>query len=135
MKKYILISKSYTGEIIFIFVEGILAMFDIRGAELNEQQRTWILEHLPRDEKALELYNSKFTITAVDQAVSFEQFWNKYDDKEHSSKKRTLAKWNKMPASEQVKAYNYIKNYNRTILPGCAKKYAETYLNAEMWNN
>lgn len=135
MKKYILISKSYTGEIVFIFAEGILAMFDIRGAELNDQQRTWVLEHLPRDEQALELYNKMFTITVVEQAVTFEQFWNRYDDKEHSSKKRTLAKWNKMPASEQVKAYNYIRKYNSTILPGCAKKYAETYLNAELWNN
>jgi hypothetical protein len=56
MKKYILISKSYAGEIVFIFAEGMLAMFDIRGAELNEQQRSWVLEHLPRAEKALEFY-------------------------------------------------------------------------------
>ena len=135
MKKYILISKSYTGEIIFIFSKGILAMFDTRGAELNDQQRAWVLSHLPRNEQALKLYDSKFSITVVEQAVTFEQFWDRYDDKEHSSKKRTLAKWNKMPASEQVKAYNYIKKYNSTILQGCAKKYAETYLNAELWNN
>jgi hypothetical protein len=62
-------------------------------------------------------------------------FWKKYNDKERSSKKRTLAKWNKMSQVEQTKAYNYIQKYFNSIPNGVETKYAETYLNAELWNN
>jgi len=74
-------------------------------------------------------------VTEIDQNITFDKFWNRYDDKLNSSKKKTQVKWNKMPAAEQAKAFRYIGKYFASIPSGTRKKYAETYLNAELWNN
>lgn len=75
-----------------------------------------------------------FTVVELQQDISFEMFWNKYDDKLRSSKKKSLKAWNKFPEAEQVKAYYFIQTYNRHR-GNAEKKYCETYLNAELWNN
>jgi hypothetical protein len=69
-----------------------------------------------------------------DDHVPFDDFWVKYDDCIRSSRKRAMAKWAKMSISQRKKAYNFIDRYNKSR--GFAeKKYAETYLNSEVWNN
>ena len=82
-----------------------------------------------------ERLNDKFVATVLHKEISFDDFWNKYDDKTNSSKKRTEAKWNKMPVAERARAYGYIEYYFINIPRGTRKKYAETYLNDELWNN
>jgi hypothetical protein len=67
--------------------------------------------------------------------IDFDRFWKRYDDRVNSSRKRTLIKWNKMPKSEQIKAFYFVGKYFASLPPGIRKKYAETYLNDELWNN
>jgi hypothetical protein len=112
--------------------------FDFSESSVSIEQQIWFLQRLPANVNALGIfkkYNDSMTVTEVSQDVTFEMFWNRYDDKINSSKKKTKVKWNKMPAAEQVKAFRYISRYFAAIPSGTRKKYAETYLNAELWNN
>jgi hypothetical protein len=139
MRKFIMTSKLFAGEIIYEFDEqGNLVCFDLKKAELlSDEQRKGIYNHVPTHVEgvAIMLSTKNSTVIEVKQTVEFDDFWARYNDRLRSSKKRTLAKWNKMSQAEQVKAYNYIQRYFNTIPNGVEKKYAETYLNAELWNN
>lgn len=138
MKCYLLTSKLFDGEIEFIFDDdGSLCSYDNR-ANLNQEQKIWLLNKLPRSIEQLKgvLGSSQSAkLTEVKKEVSFDAFWDLYDDKKSSSRKRTLAKWDKLKKSDKIKAFNYVPFYFTTIPSGTRKKFAETYLNAELWNN
>lgn len=80
------------------------------------------------------LKNVKAECVEIQVTITFEMFWDKYNDKERSSKKRSRRLWDKLPEEEQVKAYYYYDRYNRNR-GSAEKKYCETYLGAVMWNN
>jgi hypothetical protein len=138
-RRFLLTSSAFDGEVVFDYNEnGLLEKYDISSASLSESQQVWILKRLPRELAELErVITSTETakLTEVKQDITFEMFWNRYDEKDRSSKKRALAKWNKMSKAQQAKAYYHIQKYFNSIPVGVAKKYAETYLNAELWNN
>lgn len=73
-------------------------------------------------------------VVELDEKITFEMLWNLYDDKLRSSKKRSTAIWDKMTVAEQVKAYYFVYKYFRHR-GNAEKKYLETYLRAELWNN
>lgn len=137
-KRYFLTSVHFEGEIEFGYcAEGYLVYYENRGA-LDPTQRAWLLTNMPMHLNALEQLKKKsktITLTQVKQQISFDDFWNRYDHKAVSSKKKALTAWNRMPKAEQIKAYNYIGRYLQSLPGGVAKKYAETYLNQELWNN
>lgn len=140
MRTFVMTSKEFTGGVIFRFKDsGALLSFDVSEAELSEVQSQWLISRCPTHIDKLKEIIGKSTTAKITELeageVTFEMFWNKYDSKTHSSKKRTLVKWNKMTLGERVKAYNYINKYVVGLKPGVEKKYAETYLNAELWNN
>lgn len=116
-----------------------LVGLDMSGAEMTVQQKNWLMANKPSTEdKLFEMQRQSkwMKITLIPESiVSFEMFWQRYDDKLNSSKKRTKQKWDKMSKSEKQKAYNFINRYFSSIPQGTRKKYAETYLNAELWNN
>ncbi len=138
MNIYLLTSKMIEGEIEFRFgADGFLVYFQSR-AQLTEEQSRWILANMPVKETHIEqIRNMSKTmhLTRVTQHVSFDDFWNRYDHKAVSSKKKTQAAWERLSKAEQIKAYNYIPRYFSNIPAGVAKKYAETYLNSQLWNN
>lgn len=139
MKKYSITSSHFTGEVVLTFSEGgCLLDMDFSGSRMSEQQQTWLLRNMPVAEEAMKLaVNSapSLRLQEIPDTVTFEAFWNAYDDKIASSKRRCLVKWDKMTPTEQVRAYRYIGTYFRNLPAGTRKKYAETYLNAELWNN
>lgn len=139
MKHYQLTSDAITGFVDFFFDDmGYLVKFDISQAELSQEQQIFILKKLPREIEELQNVIGKSPsakLTEIKFEVTFEAFWNKYDDKQMSSRKKTLLKWNKMSDTDRLKAFNFISLYFSGIAPGTRKKYAETYLNAELWNN
>jgi len=135
---YHITSTSWAGYIEIEFNElNLMTRTDITNADLSEKQQLWFLRKMPRE--LIELQNvidkSTAKITEVKQEVTFDLFWNRYDEKIRSSKKKALTTWNRLRKDDQVKAFNYIKKYEGSMAPGVAKKYAETYLNAELWNN
>lgn len=128
-----------TGECSFVFSQaGFLMSTDFTNFNISENQQIWLLQHLPKtvaELLALSASAPSLTVCEVPNEISFEMFWLKYDDKESSSKKRCFAKWAKMTEAERLKAYRHIPFYFRSLPQGTRKKYAETYLNAELWNN
>ncbi|MBR1775041.1 MAG: hypothetical protein IJ759_05900 [Bacteroidales bacterium] len=140
MRTYSITSEKLQGEILVTFDENdVLQNIDMSKADMNIGQQTWFFANKPLNEEglmALKKVSKYIRITLVpEKEVTFDMFWQKYDDKYNSSKKRTKQKWDKMSKSEQTKAYNYINRYFSNIPYGTRKKYAETYLNAELWNN
>jgi hypothetical protein len=136
MKIFQLTSSSFTGYIEFIFNDNTLLEGYGIHADLSEKQQVYILKNMPREIIELDkLKSGTVTITEINQEVTFEMFWNRYDEKIRSSKKKALSGWNKMSKANQVRAFRFISKYESNILPDTAKKYAETYLNAELWDN
>lgn len=139
MVKYSLTSTAFEGEVIFTFNDsGLLESFDSSGAELSEKQQLWILRELPRELAEIKRVLGSSTsaaLTEIKQEITFAMFWNRYDEKIKSSKKKSLLKWSRMNKTEQAKAFYFISKYEMNIPQGVAKKYAESYLNAELWNN
>lgn len=139
MKTYSLTSTAFDGEVLFDFDDaGNLVKFDTSAATLSQNQQMWILKQMPKHLAHIQkvLGESKTaTLTEIKQEVTFDMFWNRYNLKDRSSKKRTLIKWNRMNRADQIRAFNHIAKYELTLKPGVDKKYAESYLNAELWNN
>jgi len=139
MKKFLLTSTSFQGEVEFTFNDlDILESFDAKRADLSAVQQLWILRQMPNqlNEVKRVLGDSKTaTLTEVIEEITFEQFWNRYNEKERSSKKKALTRWSHLSKTDQMKAFKYISRYDQSIPSGVSKKYAETYLNAEQWNN
>ena len=105
-------------------------------AELSESQQIYLLKHMPRELSELDLLKTpNTTITELKKEVTFQMFWDLYDDKTTSSRSKTQKKWDKLTPADQARAYNYISRYFSQIPSGTRKKYAETYLNAELWAN
>lgn len=133
-----LTSPGFVGFVEFEFdAAGFLMRTDMTNAELSEQQHTWIVKRAPNRlseiTKLLESTQAKFEEVKLE--INFELFWNRYNEKVRSSKKKAQVTWNRMSKADQVKAFNYIAKYKQSIPSGVACKYAETYLNAELWNN
>lgn len=139
MKHYQLTSDAFTGAVDFYFNnDGLLSRFDTEEATLSIEQSTWLLKHLPRELSELSKVLEKSTtakLTEVKREVTFQMFWDRYDDKVISSKKKTEAKWARMSKSQQIRAYDFIQKYFLNLPTNTRKKYAETYLNNELWNN
>jgi hypothetical protein len=137
--KYALTSIAWTGEILITYNQAsLLINLDISNANLSEQQHVWFLKNMPRELAELQkMVNACLTLTLVqvELEVTFDMFWNKYNEKLRSSKKKSQTTWNRLPKAERMKAYNYIIKYEQSIPGGVSKKYAETYLNSEIWNN
>ena len=137
---YLLQSEGFSGEVLFEFDEdGLLVRTDLTGAVLTKDQKVWFLEKLPRHFSELqEVVGNSRTAKLVKQqttGVTFEQFWNRYDEKTRSSKKKSLTCWNRLSQTQRDKAFNHISKYFQSLPNGVGVKYAETYLNAELWNN
>lgn len=138
-RKLLLTSSLYDGEIEFIFNEdGLLIGFDNR-MELDRDAHINFLRILPKSSDALEELGVKYKDIAVKCVdITFVMFWEKWfqhREKDNSSKKRAEIKWNKMSKDARMKAYDYIYRYFYRLPVGVMPKYAETYLNSELWNN
>lgn len=139
MMTYSLTSSAFTGEVVFQFNEsGLLISYDATSANLSEKQQVFLLRNLPRELSEVKQMianspNAKFV--QINTEISFEMFWDRYNEKVRSSKKKAQLKWNRMSMTERAKAFYHIARYEGSIPNGVAKKYAETYLNAETWNN
>jgi hypothetical protein len=137
MKQFSLTSSSFTGEVVFKYSDDGYLIYYSDEADLNSTQRTWLLKNIPLtlDEMRDKIKSvARFNVIEIDFEVSFLQFWHKYNDKERSSKKRSESIFNKLTKTDQVKAYLWIDKYNRNR-GNADKKYAETYLGAQQWNN
>ena len=147
MIKYIITSEAFTGEAVLTYNEaGQLPMVDCFNTNMRADQHRWLLrwicemtinhEALIATLKVCNLPN--LTFKQVTFEPTFGDFWAQYfknRHKDNSSKRRAEIRWNRMSKGEQLSAYNHIGKYFSQINDGVQPKYAETYLNAELWNN
>lgn len=134
MRTFEISSNKFIGTIVVKFNDaGKFCAIDFSGSGVSDQQMEWFLHRLPKTVESMKY--TDLTIAEILDSITFEAFWNKYNDKARSSKVKTKHVWDKMSRAEQVRAYNYIERYVRNIPPTVCKKYATTYLNDQMWNN
>jgi hypothetical protein len=138
MIKVHLTSIAFTGYIEYIFDDESLLLQKMNTeAELSEKQQVWFLKNMPREYQELEkLKSANVTLTEIkSDPVTFQQFWDRYDDKICSSKFKTEKAWDKLSPVDQGRAYRYISRYFNNMPAGTRKKYATTYLSDRLWNN
>lgn len=139
MRTFIITADFFSGEIEFCYSgTGTLVSFNAARATLSEKQHEFIIKRIPHhvsevDEKLRSI--SDIHLSEVNTAITFEAFWNRYNDKIRSSKKKAETKWKRMTQADRNRAYFYLPKYESSIPNGVSRKYAETYLHAELWNN
>ena len=136
MRKFVLTFPGIEGDIVFTYDDGEV----LQGVSFNgnypEEQRRNVLRTLPMRPEVLQRINWRDGIlTEEAEKVTFEMFWDRYNDKARSSRVKTQRVWDRMPEGERVKAYRYINRYKSSIPQGVCMKYATTYLNDQLWNN
>lgn len=136
MKKFVLTFPNVEGDIVFTYDEGEVLQGVVFNGDYPERQRRNVLRTLPVRPEVLQRINWRDGIlTEEAEKVTFEMFWDRYNDKARSSKVKTQRVWDRMPEGERVKAYRYINRYKSSIPQGVCMKYATTYLNDQLWNN
>ena len=138
MRKFELTSPAFEGCVTYGFDDTTdrLVMVDMSSVPLSAELWNCIWSNLPATSKAIGKVKGRTgVITELVEEITFDMFWQRYDDKARSSKVKTQRAWDKMPKREQVKAYRFIPRYFESIPPGVCKKYATTYLSDQLWNN
>jgi hypothetical protein len=121
---------------VFTYDDGDLLQGISFNGNYPEPVRRIVLKSMPLRPELLEQTKGRTGIlTEEAEKVTFEMFWDRYNDKARSSRVKTERVWNKMPEGERTKAYRYINRYKSSIPQGVCMKYATTYLNDQMWNN
>ena len=138
MRKFELTSPAFEGCVTYGFDDTTdrLVMVDMSSVPLSAELWNCIWSNLPATSKAMGKVKGRTgVITELVEDITFDMFWQRYDDKARSSKVKTQRAWDKMPERERVKAYNHVPKYFQSIPPGVCKKYATTYLSDQLWNN
>lgn len=138
MRQFELTSPAFEGCVTYGFDDTTdrLVMVDMSSVPLSAELWNCIWSNLPATSKAMGKVKGRTgVITELVEDITFDMFWQRYDDKARSSKVKTQRAWDKMPEREQVKAYQFIPRYFQSIPPGVCKKYATTYLSDQLWNN
>lgn len=139
MKRYYVTSPSFGGFVEYLYnAPDILVLFNASEAILNDEQLTWFVENIKHSSTSLVSLiteTPKLKIQQITTEITFSMMWDRYNDKTTSSKKRAQEKWSRMTRAEKVKAYYYVPQYFGSLGAGVRKKYLETFLNSEIWNN
>lgn len=135
MRVFEITSTKYVGRVTIKFNnQDCFAGIDFSEADVTVGQVQWFLKRIPANSHAMGIFPEGM-VTEVLESIDFNAFWNRYDDKARSSRIKTERVWNRMSRAEQVKAFNFVPKYFRSIPGGVMKKYATTYLNDQLWNN
>lgn len=141
MRQFVYSSTHLIGEVLLGYSENdLLVFFDLSKAQLTEAQHATFIKFFPLTlTKLKELIASdkeNRRIVEVVNEITFETFWETYDHKALSHKKKSVAIWNKLSMAERIKAYQHLNKYFYQIkVNNTPKMYANTYLNSEIWNN
>lgn len=138
MRSFEIVSDRYEGVVVVKYSDaGVFSFVDFSAAQLSDAQLRYLKNNIPMKVEQMQALAgiNHLEVVEIDERVSFDAFWNKYNDKARSSKVKTKRAWDRMSKSEQVKAYRFIQKYFASIPNGISKKYATTYLSDQLWNN
>lgn len=139
MKRYMVTSNSFDGELVFKYdLNSLLIAFEIQ-ATLTPSQRDWFFKNLPLNEQTLVVAWPKASKTMrvqeVPEDLSFETFYNRYAYKV-GDKKKCQKLWANLTDENKAKALHAIAKYHKFVeSTGTAKVYPERFLSKEYYNN
>jgi hypothetical protein len=137
INRYSLTHPLIDGSIELEYTSGLLTEYTLKGSIPFAALKT-MLGRFPVSENMLKetATHPDAKITQIASDLSFERFWNAYDNKSAgSSKKDAERRWNKLSDTDRQLALKHIAVYNRELAKtGTAKKYAETYINQRPWD-
>ena len=149
MKKFIITSPAYTGEINVMYgLDWKLLFIDFLKCDLTAEQIDYFKSKCPatlpvEDDKAeavttqLATYFGKSKLNIVQQGyfVSFDQWWTRYDLKRNRARCEKL--WNKMSEADHAAAYFKLPLYERhlSIEKWKTKADPDTYLRNRYFDN
>lgn len=115
MKKYVLTSPRFAGNVTFWYNEDDILVYFHNEAEMNIQQHSWLLRHLPTQEDAIKPLSSVIegTLELLPEDLSFDRFWNAYARKVNRARVEPM--WKKMSDAEKLQAIMQIKPYERYL--------------------
>ena len=101
--------------------------------QVNPSKKWPILPWLYLKDKEI---TSKLEIKKTDLDLSFDAFWNTYNNKV-GKKKMAESSWNNLSKANKIKALMAIPRYNNNLRlnPGIQKAYPTTFINQEYYNN
>lgn len=138
MKKFELTIPAFEGKVTYGFDDSTdyLVMIDMSSLSFSPELWRFLWKKLPATSRdVFAMKGQTGVITEIVENITFDMFWQRYNDKARSSKVKTERVWSRMNRTEQVKAYQFIPRYFESIPQGVCKKYATTYLNDQLWNN
>ncbi|WP_281683403.1 hypothetical protein [Zunongwangia profunda] len=126
-------------------LNGDLYSFTILEGQLNGTQMKWLFsgKNFPATERLMTIMwlkdkeiTSKLEIKKTDLDLSFDAFWNTYNNKV-GKKKMAESSWNNLSKANKIKALMAIPRYNNNLRlnPGIQKAYPTTFINQEYYNN
>ena len=140
MKRIIITSTKFQGEVICIYAETLLLVsIDFLNTDLSAEQRAWFKGRIPA--KLFAEFHQCFQGVPVDVVmegyeITFEMFWEAYNEK--INRERCLKRWNGMSKADRQKAYAGVAAYDRHLARqswGKNKANPDTYLRDKYWNN
>lgn len=118
-------------------LNGLLYSFELLEGELDQKQINWLFVKgfFPYKEAQIKGWITSiknFKITVGEPDLSFDTFWNLYDEKQKKLKAKEL--WKKLSKADQIKAVTYIRRYNNLLkYKNQAKALPDTYLRQKRW--
>lgn len=140
MKKYLLEIRRTGHQIIIGYREGVLVYVEVKEG-LNYDQVIWLHESLPHRKEDFKSFREfiesrGLRVSEILPDLSFKNFYDTYAYKK--GKKSSVERiWNTLSETDKTKAIAHIKKYNFYLAqnPHIQKKYPQSYLNAQEWNN
>lgn len=137
MRRFIITSPSFTGEAELIYKDdGMLASIVLTNAGMNRAITSSFKNFAPEHISDIEKFKTtQATVIEESFEISFDMFWEKYDQKHN--KQRVLQLWEKLSKAAQVKAYYGIDAYNKHLQKNTWKSKADpdTYLRNRLFEN
>lgn len=130
MKKYLLTSDSFDGNVVLGYQENDLLTLYSNDSEMTEPQRIWLLKNLPCHLSQVQhlAKQIKGKLEEMPEDISFNSFWSAY--KKKINLKRCTPLFEKLSDADKLRAINAIKPYDayltRTKFRGKADP--DTYL-------
>lgn len=135
-----------TTDLVFLFkyrLNGHMQGFEVLQGEMNDRQLNWLLNEgrFPVSEYAMkavwmrgEEYREKFTIVAIPADLTFDAFWEAYDNKV----KRVMAEklWEKLSETDKIKCFLALPGYNAYLArKGTSKALMPTFINQKYYED
>jgi hypothetical protein len=140
MSKYLMEFAKQDASAIFEYdASGILVYYELKPGNFVHEHYSYFFSKFPIQEihikNWLAVKAQNVTIKLIPEDLSFENFYELYNHK-YGKKVKSKSIWEALPTTEKAKALAYIQRYNQFLSgTGTAKKYPETYLNQQIWNN